>query len=159
MAEWKLKPVSEIAWILEKDGNRHSMVSATGNGLKVIGPLERKLYSDLSDLSTELGADVSIDTRDSDGDTGDEINQIDGYPIKHSQVFDATSDGMVTYSKTSNGKVRFAAGYYAIRFDHGWTASYCPRLSTLLDNQYIGPFRSKLEMQNAISAKKREIDL
>lgn len=159
MSAWKLKPVSDTAWILEKDGNRHSMVSATDQGLRVIGPLKRKLYADLADLSSELGSDVAMEPRDADGDAGEEIGQVDGYPIKHSQVFDVVTEEIVTYSKTSGGRARFAAGYYAIRFDHGWTASYCPRLSTLTDNAYIGPFRSKLEMQNAISAKKREIEL
>jgi len=70
-------------------------------------------------------------------------------------VFDVEEGDIVTYAKTTKGKARFAAGYYALDFDHGWTGSYCPRTSTLEENTYIGPFRTKLEMQNAMAQKKR----
>lgn len=157
MAGWVLKCLTESTWILERDGVRHSMVVATDQGLKVIGPLERKLFASMDELSAEVGGKLTVENRDEDGASGDEISHIDGYPIKHSNAHDINRDGLVTYSKAPNSKARFAAGYYAIDFDHGWTQSYCPRISTLETHGYIGPFRSKLEMQNAISAKKREI--
>lgn len=157
MSAWTLKPVTDVTWILERDGVKHSMVFATEAGFRVIGPLEKKIYGSTDELSKALGGSLSVERRDDDSESGDEIGQVDGYPIKHSHAFDIAKDGLVTYSKAPNSKVRFAAGYYAIDFDHGWTSSYCPRTTTLDTHGYIGPFRSKLEMQNAISAKKREI--
>ena len=89
------------------------------------------------------------------GDDGDEIGEVNGYPIKHRVAFDIVEDEIVTYTKAAKSKARYAAGYFAIEFEHGWTPSYCPRIQTVLNNTYIGPFRSKLEMQNAMSQKKR----
>lgn len=159
MSGWTLRSVTESAWLLERDGVRHSMVVFNGESYKVIGPLERKLYASLDELDAELGGGIKMENREGDGEAGDEIGQVDGYPIKHASAFDIELGDMVTYGKAPKSKVRFAAGYYAISFEHGWTASYCPRLDTLQNHGYIGPFRSKLEMQNAISAKKREINI
>lgn len=157
MSIWNLKPVTETSWILECDDIRHSMVLITPDGLKILGPLERKTFTDTSDLQNYLGSKVTIEARDDDSESGDEIAQVDGYPIKHGSAFDIEKDLIITYAKAIGSKVRFAAGYYAIDFEHGWTASYCPRTNTLATHGYIGPFRTKLEMQNAISAKKREV--
>lgn len=159
MSAWTLRAVTESAWLLERDGVRHSMVVFNGESYKVIGPLEKKVFASLDDLDSMLGGGIKMENRDADGDAGDEIGQVDGYPIKHASAFDIELGEIVTYAKAHKSKVRFAAGYYAIDFDHGWTASYCPRLDTLHNHGYIGPFRSKLEMQNAISAKKREISI
>lgn len=156
MSNWTLKAVTEASWILERDGIKHSMVFVTENGLRIMGPMEQKLFSSTDELAQVLGGKLTIDAKDDDGSSGDEIGQVDGYPIKHGNVFDIEQGTIVTYAKASGSKVRFAAGYFAFDFDHGWTASYCPRTTTLETHPFIGPFRSKLEMQNAISAKKRE---
>jgi hypothetical protein len=61
-----------------------------------------------------------------------------------------------SYAKTENSTNRFAAGYYGILFANGWVASYCPKVSTIKDNEWIGPFHTRLEMLSAISFKKKE---
>ena len=155
MSTYKLKEVTEASYILEKDGSNTGLVTITAEGFKVIGPFDRKLFADADELTRYLGGDLSIEARESEDDKEDEIGQINGYPIKHKAVFDVEEGDIVTYAKTAKGKARFAAGYYALDFEHGWTGSYCPRAQTLEENQFIGPFRTKLEMQNAMAQKKR----
>lgn len=155
MIHWQLKDVSENSWILSKDGTMSALVVATADGLKVIGNMERKLFESADELGSYLGGTLTIEPRDADNEDGDEIGEINGYPIKHRVAFDIVEDEIVTYTKAAKSKARYAAGYFAIEFDHGWTPSYCPRIQTVLNNTYIGPFRSKLEMQNAMSQKKR----
>jgi hypothetical protein len=155
MSTYKLKELTETSYILDKDGSYTGLVTITTEGFKVIGPFDRKVFSDAAELTSYLGGDLSIEPRESEDDKEDEIGQINGYPIKHKAVFDVEEGDIVTYSKTSKGKARFAAGYYALDFEHGWTGSYCPRTQTLDENQFIGPFRTKLEMQNAMAQKKR----
>lgn len=155
MSSYKLKEITEASYILEKDGSNTGLVTITAEGFKVIGPFDRKLFMDADELTAYLGGSLQIEARETDDDKDDEIGQINGYPIKHKAVFDVEEGDIVTYAKTTKGKARFAAGYYALDFDHGWTGSYCPRTSTLEENAYIGPFRTKLEMQNAMAQKKR----
>ena len=155
MSSYKLKEITEASYIFEKDGSNTGLVTITAEGFKVIGPFDRKLFMDADELTAYLGGSLQIEARETDDDKDDEIGQINGYPIKHKAVFDVEEGDIVTYAKTTKGKARFAAGYYALDFDHGWTGSYCPRTSTLEENAYIGPFRTKLEMQNAMAQKKR----
>jgi len=155
MSNFKLKELTESSYILEKDGSNVGLVTITVDGFKVIGPFDRKQFTDADELTQYLGGVLSIEPRESDDDKEDEIGQINGYPIKHKAVFDVEEGDIVTYAKTAKGKARFAAGYYALDFEHGWTGSYCPRTQTLEENAFIGPFRTKLEMQNAMAQKKR----
>lgn len=155
MINWQLKDLTETSWILSKDGTKTALVVATAEGIKVIGQIEKKLFASADELGEYLGGDITVESREVDNDDGDEIGQVNGYPIKHKAAFDIVEGDIVTYARAANSKARFAAGYYALEFGHGWTASYCPRLQTLEDNTYIGPYRTKLEMQNAMSQKKR----
>jgi hypothetical protein len=155
MSHYKLKEITETSYILEKDGSNTGLVIVSTDGFKVIGPFDKKVFGDADELTRYLGGDLTIEARESEDDKEDEIGQINGYPIKHKAVFDVEEGDIVTYSKASKSKARFAAGYYALDFEHGWTGSYCPRTQTLEENQFIGPFRTKLEMQNAMAQKKR----
>jgi len=155
MTQWTLKQITETSYILEKDGTNLGMMIIKPQEYRLIGAFERRSFEDFDDLQTWLGGSLTAEARDQDDDKEDEIGQINGYPIKHKSAFDIEQGSIVTYAKTAKGKARFAAGYFALNFDHGWTGSYCPRAQTLAENCYIGPFRTKLEMQNAMSQKKR----
>lgn len=155
MITWQLKDLTENSWVLSKDGTRTALVVATPDGIKVIGNIGQKLFASADELGTYLGGEIIVESRESDSEDGDEVGEVNGYPIKHKAAFDITEGDIVTYAKAAKSKTRFAAGYYALEFGHGWTASYCPRYQTLEDNTFIGPYRTKLEMQNAMSQKKR----
>ena len=155
MTEYKLKPITDTSWILMDNGTRLAMIISDGSGYKAIGQLERKQFSGLDDLSRFLKGTVSIEETEKESEP--EVGHVEGYPIKHSTAHDIEVKGYPSYAKNSGSASRFAAGYYGVLFNHGWVTSYCPRTSTLDDNTWIGPFRSKLEMLNAISAKKREM--
>jgi len=152
--EYKLRPVTDTSWILHQNGTRLAMIIANSTGYTAIGSLPNKHYSSLDDLSKKLGGTISIEEVEKEAEP--EIGQVEGYPIKHSTACDITNDVYPSYAKTNGSSNRFAAGYYGILFSHGWVGSYCPKISTLEDNTWIGPFRTKLEMLSAISAKKKE---
>lgn len=46
------------------------------------------------------------------------------------------------YAKVPDSQVYYAAGYYAIRFEKCWRSAHCPKLKTLNDYGYCGPFAS-----------------
>jgi hypothetical protein len=161
MNTWTLKALTDTSYILNKDGINHSIVTLTEEGLKAIGPLDQKLFPSTDDLEKYLGSSLSVEIKDTDSDDGEEIGNIEGYPIKHKtacdiETVDTNNKQVITYAKITKSKARFAAGYYALLFDNGWTGSYCPRIQTLENYEFIGPFYSKLEMQNSISQKKRQ---
>lgn len=150
--DFKLKPITETSWILHSAGIRLAMMVADGKGFKAIGQLDKKEFSDIDDLAKHLGGPVSFEEVEQENEP--EASDVNGYPIKHGSAFDIKEESYPSYAKVEGSSNRFAAGYYGILFAHGWVTSYCPKVTTLDENQWIGPFRTKLEMRNAITQQK-----
>ena len=152
MIDFKLKPVTETSWILHSGGIRLAMLVTSGTGFKAIGQLDKKEFASMDDLADHLGGKVTFEEPETENEP--EVSDISGYPIKHGAAFDITEDRYPSYAKVESSSNRFAAGYYGVLFTHGWVTSYCPKITTLEENHWIGPFRTKLEMRNAITQQK-----
>lgn len=152
MNSFKLKPLSGNSWILHSNGTRLAMITLGEDGYKAIGQIDKKSFKDLKEMSEFLGGKVTIE--EVEQETEPEANDIDGYPIKHVSYHDVKNEAYPSYSKVQGSNNRFAAGYYGVLFSHGWVYSFCPKVTTLTENEWIGPFRTRLEMQNAIIQRK-----
>ena len=150
-----IKQITEKGWILQKDADRIAILSELPSGkIQVLGKLEKKLFDKMSDIENYIGEEIKIEEI---AEQSEELENIDGYPTKHLSIVKIDNiNGLPVYKK---GNVTFAAGYYGIKFENGWSSSFCPKLSTLESNEYIGPFNNKLEMQNSISQKKRTLNI
>lgn len=155
MAEYTLKPMTDTSWILQRDGVRLALILAKDGEYHSMGKLERNKFKDLADLGKFLGGKVEIEQVEEDA-TGEELGNINGYPVKHMNAVPTEGEELPVYKR---GKTPHSAGYYGIKFAHGWVTSYCPKLTTLTENEFIGPFRTKLEMLNSIAQRKRAIDI
>lgn len=157
MPKYLMKPLTSNSWILYQDGERFGLVSNLKDKISIVGNLSRKEYENLDDLKKALG-NLHIDTTIKI--KSESINNnINGYPIKHPTYFNPLEDPIPSYTKTENSQLRYAAGYYALKFSYAWTPSFCPKLETLTEYEYIGPYKTKLEMQHQISTKNKEITL
>lgn len=156
MERYLLKPMTESSWILHKDGVRLALVTERNGQLAAMGKLGKSQFKDVDDLAQYLNARIEVEQPAAEIDE-EILGDIQGYPIKHQAVIpiEHASD-LPLYRR---GKTEHAAGFYGVKFKNGWVHSFCPKSSTLTENDYIGPFRTKLEMQNAISQKKREITI
>lgn len=93
-------------------------------------------------------------------DYGKDIDTVGTYPSKH-KAYNISSvninDKKVpVYTKTENSKVYYAAGYYGLHFENkaGWKNTYCVKLDTLQTYEFIGPFRTKSELEAEINRRK-----
>jgi len=77
---------------------------------------------------------------------------VEDYPSKHvpynTETIELKEKQIPTYTKTETSKVRYAAGYYGVRFAADWRWFYGGKLDTLNTYEFIGPFKTKSEMQN-----------
>jgi len=153
--KYSLKPITENSWILTGDGDRLGLVNQLDGKILVIGRIEPKEYDNIAALQRKLGGKLHIEEM-TVSIKEPELGNVGGFPVKHTTHFDPSTDPVPNYSRTVKSKTRYAAGYYALKFPQGWTHSFCPRLSTLAEYEYIGPFQTKLEMQHQISSKNRE---
>lgn len=151
MTTYKMKTLTDKSWLLYANEERIGLVSNSNNKLIVVGSLDKKIFNNIEELKSTLGSLIieEADTTESETSTGD----IEGYPIKHDPVFNIESEPVPSYTKTDSSSVRYAAGYYALQFPNGWTSAFCPKMTTLAEYQFLGPYKTKLEMQNSISQK------
>ena len=79
--------------------------------------------------------------------------EVYAYPTKHTP-YNAVLDvkhKIPLYSKSPNSNNMYAAGYYIVHFPKGWVKGFCPKLSTLANNEFQGPFKSVMEQRQAFS--------
>jgi hypothetical protein len=89
------------------------------------------------------------------------MNEIDGYVSKHIvhnvETIELKGKQIPTYTKTETSKVRYVAGYYGVRFPSDWRWFYGGKLDTLNTCEFIGPYKTKSEMQSeTLLANKRD---
>jgi hypothetical protein len=151
-----MKKIADNTWILLQDGNRTALINEFEGKIFVLGNLPQKEFTDIDKLKIFLG---NVSFEEIEQPVEKEEGNIDGFPIRHSDFFNVMTDPVPSYTKTDRSQLRYAAGYYMIKFPQGWTAGFCPKLSTLVEYEYQGPYMTKLEMQHAISTKNREIKI
>lgn len=80
-------------------------------------------------------------------------NFVAGYPVSHQTMF-APEQGihsLPVYRKAETSTTLYAAGYYCVKFPNGWAPAYCPRVSTLENFGYVGPYSQKKAMREQLS--------
>jgi hypothetical protein len=60
------------------------------------------------------------------------------------------------FTKSKSSKSLYCAGYYTIKFEKGWVKSFCPKLITIERYEYRGPFKTELEMRQALNNVKSD---
>lgn len=138
-------------WIIEHNGSRIGTIQrhdqnqfiVTGTDSSVtnctLEEIENKF--DLFDAHTESQPSQEI------------AQEVHGYPTKHipyNAVFDVKHQ-LPLYSKSPNSDNMYAAGYYCVKFPKGWVKGFCPKLSTIADNEFQGPFKTVMEQRKVFS--------
>lgn len=154
MTELHAKPIIDNKfWIVEQDGEKIATL--------------RKSEDDRFVMSNETGVQI-FDTKESlTKKFGQNFfvvkivkeavttlpNEVHGYSTStepHNAMFDIRKK-LPLFTKSSDSKSLYCAGYYIIRFDKGWVKSFCPKLITLQRYPYQGPFKTELEMKQKLS--------
>lgn len=137
-------------WILEDgDGSKQGTIQATQDG-KYNANLNGRVISfrDWKSCEKDLALKAVKETQEESEDSG----EVHGYPTNckpYNTVWDVKKK-LPLFTKTEKSKSLHAAGYYIVRFEHGWVHSFCPKLTTLTDNEWQGPFKNKLEMRERL---------
>ena len=148
--EFVAKPVLEDKfWILEDNGQKVGTIRSNENGVTLTVGKENHSFKKLEELKQKMK--VSF--------TGKELinkekleYEVHGYACKtqpYNAIFDLKRK-LPLYTKTEDSQSFFTAGYYCIEFENGWVPAFCPKLITLGRNNYLGPFKTKLEMTETL---------
>jgi hypothetical protein len=146
--------ITDQSWIVSEFGNRIGLLSLTGTSVKLITPQGHKEYTDLDDLlkAHKWYLDY-VEHKEKEEQPHQNILHL---PVKHQELFNVEHAPLISYCKQANSSVRFAAGYWGLRFSHAWTAAFCPKLVTLSEYDHVGPFSTKLELNTILAQKNRD---
>ena len=137
-------------WIVEDPaGQRKGALQAIQGG-KILATFDGdvKTYDSYEMAEDALGLSASR----SKEDQPDVAHEVEGYPTNctpYNSIWDVKKK-LPLFTKTEKSKSLHAAGYYIVKFEHGWVHSHCPKLTTLTKNEWQGPFKNKLEMRERL---------
>ena len=149
----KAIPLTENSWILYKKTDRCGLMRSTENGkFSIIGGPFMGEYETIDDIQTHTKEKIVFEALKKEEEK--EQHHIDDYPIRHVVIYDISSASKKvlypTYTKRKGSNDTYAAGHYAICIGNNWVHKYCPRVKTLQEGKFYGPFKTKMEANHSI---------
>jgi hypothetical protein len=139
-------------WIVERDGEKFGTLRMNDDNRFVLSnELGIKIYDNKESLTQEFGKEFFVVKIVKEA-IGAEPNEVHGYTtsaVPHNAMFDIQRK-LPLFTKSSDSKSLYCAGYYVIKFDKGWVKSHCPKKITLERYEYKGPFKTELEMKQVL---------
>jgi hypothetical protein len=147
MKKIQARAINEQNWILLEQGNRVALLGNNEGVWNLLNSSGSQCFDSLEQTQTALGAVIEFERLEKEEPA---VGEIGNLPTRHLNPQNISHDEIVSYTKLPTSRVRFAAGYWGIRFDHGWVPGFCPKLETIQKYEHLGPFSTKLEMLTVI---------
>ena len=158
--------IKDKFWILEDAGVKLGTIRKGDSdaNFEVIMRNKGVDYLDLDALTTKYGKTIltpKLVKKIESVEYGKALDEVEGYPCKHK----ACNSGMQTvqgkqipvYTKSDTSKTFYAAGYYGLHFSGVWRNTYCVKLETLDNYEFVGPFKTKSELEaEVLKASKQD---
>lgn len=147
--------IDDKFWLIERDGMKIGTLQKLDAGYTSFIEGEKKIFQSLSDVIKTLN--VEFQKKVKVVDTEESYNVM-GYPCSEKPYNEALNIAkkLPIYTKTPTTKSLYAAGYYNIRFEKGWSEAFCPKLITLEKNFFRGPFKSRMEARAVLTNEKSD---
>lgn len=143
--------INDKFWIVEDLGVRVGTLSKDGDGFLLSKKGEVVFFKDEQQLKKKFGKNFLSDKVNAL--TIDKENNIYGYPCKteaYNSMYDIKRK-LPLFTKSEKSKSVYCAGYYLIKFNVNWLKSFCPKLITVERNEYLGPFKTEIEMRASLA--------
>lgn len=144
-------------WIVESDqGEKIATIQAVDDGGYVYaGPDGRARYPSIKLLSKahNVAIDNTVNKKIKPQSNSYSVYDLPVNTKPWNILYDVKHHFPI-YTKTSKSKSYYCAGYYLIKFNHGWAKAYCPKFITLNRYEHRGPFKTKELMLEALKNAK-----
>jgi hypothetical protein len=138
-------------WIVEQSGEKIGTLSKNDEGFVVNSQGKVNLYKNENQLKRTFGKNFLV--ANIKNTTDDQSKDVHGYPtrtVPFNSMFDIQRK-LPLFTKSEKSKSVYCAGYYLVKFNVNWLKSFCPKLITIERNEYLGPYKTELEMKLALS--------
>lgn len=139
-------------WIVEDEGVRVGTLTKDENSYILSSKGTVNFYKDEKQLKKKFGKNFLTAKITTPAVESKEFS-VQGYPTRctpYNSMFDI-SRKLPLFTKSEKSKSTYCAGYYLVKFNVNWLKSFCPKLITIDRNQYLGPFKTEIEMKAALS--------
>ncbi len=143
-------------WIVEEDGERIGTLHKKENNKFMLSAKGAEKYFTKKDELTKLFGKEFFQIKVKSTISHEDSKDVYGYPTSchpYNPLFNLQKR-LPLFTKSSASKSLYCAGYYTIKFDKGWVKSFCPKLITIERYEFKGPFKTELEMKQALSNAK-----
>ena len=145
-------------WIVEQDGTKVATLHKKENNKFILSSTNGEVtFNKKQDLTKQFGETFFLNNTKVKV-TLAEPQECHGFPTSvkpYNSMYDVRNK-LPLFTKSSQSKSLYCAGYYTIQFNKGWVKSFCPKLITLERNPYKGPFKTELEMKQVFSNAKSD---
>lgn len=149
----KAKPILEDKfWIVEDEGIRVGTLTRDDDKFIISRKGKVEFYKNEKDLVNQFGRNFLTATITSTEKTGT-AQFVHSFPTKtipYNGMYDITRK-LPLFTKSKKSKSVYCAGYYLIKFNKNWLKSFCPKLITIEKNEYLGPFKTRIEMKGVLA--------
>ena len=145
-------------WIIEDGDTRIGTLSFDNEKYIFSNKTETCFFENEKDLQKKFG--VTFTWKDNETVVQEKLESFDinGYPTgvrPHKCVYNIKKK-ISLFSKSDKSESLYCAGYFILKFPKGWTKAFCPKLTTIELYDYKGPFKTLIEMKQALSQANKE---
>lgn len=160
--ETKLQQISDVAWIVQRGTHRMGILNkdVQDHYTYISGKTVEVFHNDAAVRDHFGNIRLFEDKIDQDLTRRDGV-YIRGHLVDYPDpVLVEESDpnyrkDLPLYLKSAGSDVYYAAGWYCINFERGWKQAHSPKLSTLLEYGFTGPFRHSSESREEMKRLNR----
>src|SRR5271165_4522757 len=152
----KLKPITENSWLVlgDTDDTRIGLLTEIRDNYILMVKGEKKQFFNRKEVNKYFKEDIFNNVvQPTEPEEVKKDYYINGYPVEFDNPHEVILKGnkLPLFSKKATSEVYYSAGHYCLHFPKNWMPAFCPKLSTLETYQYVGPFKTQLEMYSQLT--------
>jgi len=145
-------------WIVEEGGEKIATLHKKENNKFILSSTSGEvMFNKKDELTKHFGKGFFL-TSEKITVTTTDPKECHGYLtscIPNNAMYDVRRK-LPLFTKSTQSKSLYCAGYYIIKFDKGWVKSFCPKAITIERYPYKGPFKTEIEMKQVLANAKSD---
>lgn len=139
--------VSNKFWVVEEDGTQIGILKSVNNGF-ILSKSDTDIQLSRDEVTSKFGNNFFTTNAFAKTQPTFDVHGFDTRTPAFNPIYDVKKR-LPIFTKSHRSTVPYCAGYYLIKFNTRWAKKFCPKLETLSNYQYHGPFKSINELNQA----------
>jgi len=155
----RLKSITETSWLVLSDTDeRVGLLTEIKDKYTLMVKNVKKNFTSKQEVNDFFQEDIFSQVIKIEKENIKKDYFIKGYPVDFDspcEVFIA-GNTLPLCTKKPASQIVFCAGYYCLNFPKNWMSAFTPKLSTLQEHGYLGPFKTDKEAKFMLTKLRKE---